>query len=89
MMAFFRTWDLVSIEFNKAPLLQFQILIMRSAVPPPLARTLGCHGHQAKALTAAWWSLQPKVFSVLLSKKIFNEFTSKKTWERSLSQLHY
>ena len=32
-----------------APVLQFQNRICRSAVPPPLANTLGCHGHHANA----------------------------------------
>ena len=47
------TWDFVSTELTKVPLLQFQILMQRSAVPPPLAKRLACQGHQATAFTAA------------------------------------
>ena len=35
-------------------LFEFQKRMVRSAVPPPEARRLRCHGHQAIALTAAW-----------------------------------
>ena len=35
-------------------LFEFQKRMVRSAVPPPDARRLRCHGHQAIALTAAW-----------------------------------
>ena len=43
------TWLLVSTLLRHDPVFAFQNLIWRSAVPPPLARTFGCHGHQAKA----------------------------------------
>jgi len=48
-----QTWEFVSILFNNVPLLQFHSFIVRSAVPPPLARILACHGHHANAFTAA------------------------------------
>jgi hypothetical protein len=47
------TWDLVSMTLKHEPVLQFQKRIHRSAVPPPLANVLGCHGHHANAFTAA------------------------------------
>ena len=43
------TWLLVSTLLRHDPVFAFQNLIWRSAVPPPLVRTFGCHGHQAKA----------------------------------------
>ncbi|KNC30303.1 hypothetical protein FF38_07384 [Lucilia cuprina] len=47
------TCDLESTELINEPLLIFQNFMHLSAVPPPDASTLGCHGHQAKARTAA------------------------------------
>ena len=44
----------------RLPLLQFQILTVLSAVPPPEARRPGCQGHQARAFTAAWCWLQKR-----------------------------
>lgn len=49
-----QTCDLESIESMSVPLLTFQNFIQRSAVPPPVAKTFGCHGHHARARTAAW-----------------------------------
>lgn len=54
------TCELALTELIHWPLLQFQNLMVRSAVPPPLARILGCHGHQSNALTAAWCWLNRK-----------------------------
>ena len=34
----------------------FQNLMVLSVVPPPVARVLGCQGHQLMALTAARWA---------------------------------
>jgi hypothetical protein len=34
---------------RRAPVLEFQMLIDASFVPPPEARREGCHGHQASA----------------------------------------
>ena len=48
------TCDLVSTLLTHEPVLQFQKRMWRSAVPPPLASRLGCQGHHARALTAAW-----------------------------------
>jgi hypothetical protein len=47
------TWDLVSMALKQEPVLQFQKRICLSAVPPPLANMLDCHGHHANAFTAA------------------------------------
>lgn len=47
------TCDPVSIEFNTLPELVFQNLMVRSAVPPPLARSPRWNGHHANAFTAA------------------------------------
>ena len=46
------TCDFVSTELMQAPDVVFQKRIFRSAVPPPDASKLACHGHQASALTA-------------------------------------
>lgn len=46
-------WEPVAIEFKHTPEVVFQNLIVLSWVPPPVARRFGCHGHQARALTAA------------------------------------
>jgi hypothetical protein len=43
------TCDFVSTLWTHVPVLQFQKRIWRSAVPPPLANKLGCHGHHATA----------------------------------------
>ena len=48
-----RTWECVSTSLRQLPELEFQKRIMRSAVPPPDASKFFCHGHHAKALTAA------------------------------------
>ena len=45
------TCDLVSILLRHAPVVTFQNRIQRSAVPPPLANTLLCQGHQDTAYT--------------------------------------
>lgn len=47
------TWEPVSIDFNIAPLFEFHNLMLRSAVPPPLANSPRLKGHQSNALTAA------------------------------------
>jgi len=39
----------VSTLVKQAPVLQFQKRICLSAVPPPLASRLCCHGHHASA----------------------------------------
>lgn len=44
-----QTWLFVSTLLRQDPVFAFQNLIWRSAVPPPLARTFGCHGHHATA----------------------------------------
>lgn len=54
---FAQTWLPASVDIVHVPVLTFQNLIVRSAQPPPLARIEGCHGHHARALTAAKWSL--------------------------------
>lgn len=51
-----------------------------SAVPPPLARTLFCHGHQAKAFTADWWS--DNVYNGAVSER-----NSLGAWGQMLSKL--
>ena len=51
------TCEPVSMVLRHAPLPEFQKRIVRSAVPPPEARTLRWKGHQASALTAAQWSV--------------------------------
>ena len=43
----------MSTVLRRLPVLQFQVLMHLSAVPPPEARMPDCHGHQATALTAA------------------------------------
>ena len=43
------TCDCVSTLCISWPVLQFQKRMFLSAVPPPLASRLGCHGHQASA----------------------------------------
>ena len=64
------TWFSVSNSSNFWPLEQFQSFTLLSAVPPPEARRLFFHGHQASAwnwitceknqitLTLAWWSVK-------------------------------
>ena len=47
------TCEPVSIDFSMAPLLEFHSLMLRSAVPPPLANNPRLKGHQSNALTAA------------------------------------
>ena len=53
-------WECVSTELRHEPLAVDQKRIIRSAVPPPDASRLRCHGHHASALTAAWWASQRK-----------------------------
>ena len=53
-----QTWEPVSMELSIAPVVVFQNLMQRSAVPPPEARVWACHGHQARALTAARCSVR-------------------------------
>ena len=48
-----QTCDPVSIEFIIAPLFAFHSLMVRSAVPPPLANIPRWKGHQSNAFTAA------------------------------------
>lgn len=43
------TCDLVSTELSMAPVSVFQVLMQRSAVPPPLASRLLWKGHHASA----------------------------------------
>lgn len=43
------TWELVVVSLRQIPVVQFHNLMVRSAVPPPVARRLFCHGHQATA----------------------------------------
>jgi hypothetical protein len=43
------TWDLVSTELSMAPVSVFQVLMQRSALPPPLASRLDWKGHHASA----------------------------------------
>lgn len=50
-------WDPVSYEQIIYPVNTFLILIIRSAVPPPVANKPCWWGDQAIALTAALWSL--------------------------------
>lgn len=45
------TWDWASTDWRQTPLLTFQMRIMRSAVPPPLASIELCQGHHARACT--------------------------------------
>ena len=49
------TWLYVFISFKFFPVSTFQSLRVLSAEPPPVASKFLCHGHQAKALTAALW----------------------------------
>ena len=43
------TWEAVFLSHFSSPLQAFQIQMDLSADPPPVARRLGCHGHQASA----------------------------------------
>lgn len=43
------TWEWASTALRQAPEQTFQIRMCRSLVPPPVARTLDCQGHQATA----------------------------------------
>lgn len=45
---------------SSAPVWVFQVLMQRSAVPPPVASVLRSNGHHARALTAAWCSVSLK-----------------------------
>ena len=47
------TCECVSTELSIAPVVVFQNLMQRSAVPPP-RRALLWNGHHASAFTAAW-----------------------------------
>jgi len=49
------TWLCVLTELISLPVSMFQNFIVLSEDPPPVARRFLCHGHQAKALTAALW----------------------------------
>jgi hypothetical protein len=60
-----QTWDPVSMEFKSAPVLEFQNLMVQSAVLPPLVRRFHSWGDQARAFTAAWWSVSSKGGAVL------------------------
>lgn len=46
------TCDLVSTELSMAPVSVFQVLMQRSALPPPLASRLDWKGHHASACRA-------------------------------------
>lgn len=50
-----QTCDLVSMVLRHVPVWVFQKRMVRSAVPPPLASRLSCHGHQARALCVGGW----------------------------------
>ncbi len=54
------TWLPVSTELSSAPVWVFQVLMQRSAVPPPVASVLRSKGHHASAFTAAWCSVRVK-----------------------------
>ena len=43
------TWDVVQRVLVRAPVVDDQKWILRSAVPPPVASRDDCHGHQARA----------------------------------------
>lgn len=51
-------WEPVSSEHIISPVKMLRILIIRSAVPPPVAKSPCWCGDHAKALTAALWSLK-------------------------------
>ena len=55
-----RTWLPVSTLLITDPVCVFQILIHRSAVPPPVANVLRSKGHHARAFTAARCSVSVK-----------------------------
>jgi len=46
-----------STDDRAAPVCAFQVRMLRSAAPPPVASTAGWKGHHARALTAARWSV--------------------------------
>ena len=50
-----QTWLCVLTELINFPVSMFQNFIVLSEEPPPVARRFLCHGHQARALTAALW----------------------------------
>ena len=52
------TWESVCTEFRRDPVSVFQNLMHWSLDPPPEAKRDFYQGHQAKALTAALWSLK-------------------------------
>lgn len=43
------TWEWASTVLRQVPEHTFQMRMCRSLVPPPVARTLDCQGHQATA----------------------------------------
>jgi hypothetical protein len=49
------TWEFVSSELDRAPVVVIQKWMCLSADPPPVASKFCCHGHQARAFTAAVW----------------------------------
>ena len=50
-------WEPVSLSHSNYPVSTFRIFIIRSAVPPPVARRPCWWGDHARALTAARWSV--------------------------------
>ena len=50
-------WEGVLREWRRAPVETFQMWMVASEVPPPEASRLDCHGHHARAFTAAVWLL--------------------------------
>ncbi len=61
------TCDLVSTELTKLPVAVFQKQICRSAVPPPVANNVGCHGHHdiAWQTKRVLYSLESKLGGLL------------------------
>lgn len=64
-----QTWLCVFTLFRRRPVSVFQNFMVLSVVPPPVANSPLCHGHQAKAFTAALWPWRTCLyFPVLMSQ---------------------
>lgn len=75
------TCEPVSMELRHAPVVEFQNLIVRSAEPPPVAKRSRCHGHQARALTAAWCSARVNLGVESLISQMFTKLSLPCEWE--------
>mmetsp|Transcript_28132 Transcript_28132/g.82675 ORF Transcript_28132/g.82675 Transcript_28132/m.82675 type:complete len:316 (+) Transcript_28132:233-1180(+) len=71
-----QTWECVSTALRHWPVAAFQKRIMRSAVPPPLARRERCQGAHASPFTADVWRVRVKVGEeVLRSSQILSRLS--------------